>query len=105
MDSPHLGFIVAAYALAAVTILAMIGSIVWDYRRLSAELRALEERRGDRAGIDPERLGDGPDQPGFPCAQRANQPDHHTRMNHPGQRPSQPFGLLLGFELDHQACT
>ena len=52
MDSPHLGFIVAAYALAAVTILAMIGSIVWDYRRLSAELRALEERRGDRAGID-----------------------------------------------------
>jgi len=50
MDSAHLGFIVAAYALAAVTVLAMIGSIVWDYRTLSAELRALEARRGDREG-------------------------------------------------------
>jgi heme exporter protein CcmD len=49
MDSPHLGFIVAAYALAAVTILAMIGSILWDYRALSAQLRSLEAQRGDRA--------------------------------------------------------
>jgi heme exporter protein CcmD len=52
MDSPHLGFIVAAYALAATTILAMIASILWDYRGLSAELRSLEARRGDREGTD-----------------------------------------------------
>jgi heme exporter protein CcmD len=50
MNSPHLGFIVAAYALAAATILAMIASILWDYRSLSAELRALEAKRGDREG-------------------------------------------------------
>ena len=50
IDSAHLGFIVAAYALAAVTILAMIASILWDYRSLSAELHALEARRGDREG-------------------------------------------------------
>ena len=49
MDSPHLGFIVAAYALAAIAMLAMVGSILWDYRALSAELHALEARRGDRA--------------------------------------------------------
>jgi heme exporter protein CcmD len=52
MDSPHLGFIVAAYAIAAITVLAMIGSILWDYRTLSTELRALEARRGDRAGTE-----------------------------------------------------
>ena len=51
-SSPHLGFIVAAYALAAVTILAMIGSILWDYRTLNAELRALEARRGGREAIE-----------------------------------------------------
>ena len=50
MNSPHLGFIVAAYGLATVTILAMIASILWDYRTLSARLETLEATRGDREG-------------------------------------------------------
>ena len=46
MDIPHIGFIIAAYALAAVTILTMIFVILRDYRSLSAELNALEVKRG-----------------------------------------------------------
>ena len=50
MGDPHVGFIVAAYAAAAVTIGAMIGWIVLDARRLNAELaratRALDSARG-----------------------------------------------------------
>ena len=45
---PHLGFIVAAYAITAVVIMAMIAAIVLDYRDLSARLARLEERRGPR---------------------------------------------------------
>jgi heme exporter protein CcmD len=48
-DVPHLGFIVAAYAFAAVTILAMIAAILLDYRALDAKLRALEDARADAA--------------------------------------------------------
>ena len=33
---PHLGFIVAAFAVAGVVIAAMIGVILWDYRDLRA---------------------------------------------------------------------
>jgi heme exporter protein CcmD len=43
----HLGFIVAAYGLAAITILAMIVAIVLDYRALGAKLRALGGTRAD----------------------------------------------------------
>ncbi len=50
MSDPHIGFIVAAYAVAAVTIGAMIGWVVLDSRRLNAELaratRALDGARG-----------------------------------------------------------
>jgi heme exporter protein CcmD len=50
MTDPHIGFIVAAYAVAAGTIGAMIAYVVLDYRRLSAQLdevtRALESARG-----------------------------------------------------------
>ena len=50
MTDPHIGFIVAAYAVAAATIGAMIAYVVLDYRRLSAHLnevtRALEAARG-----------------------------------------------------------
>jgi heme exporter protein CcmD len=53
METPHLGYIVGAYALAAATILAMIVAILVDYRALSANLRALESARGDaRKGIE-----------------------------------------------------
>lgn len=53
MADPHLGFVVAAYTVAAVVIAAMIGSVVLDYRRLSAALdeatRALSDARRQTA--------------------------------------------------------
>jgi heme exporter protein CcmD len=50
---PHIGFVVAAYAVAAATIGAMIAYVLLDYRRLNAHLdeatRALEvARRGGK---------------------------------------------------------
>jgi heme exporter protein CcmD len=48
METPHLGFIVTAYALAAVAILTMIAMILLDYRELKANLSALEAARRDR---------------------------------------------------------
>ena len=49
MADPHIGFIVAAYAVAAATIGAMIAYVLLDYRRLTAHLdeatRALEAAR------------------------------------------------------------
>ena len=57
MSDPHIGFVIAAYSLAALVIAAMIGAVVFDYRRLSADLdeatRALEAARSgsrDRHG-------------------------------------------------------
>ena len=50
MADPHIGFVVAAYAVAAATIVAMIGAVVLDGRRLNAQMdtaaRALEAARG-----------------------------------------------------------
>ena len=50
LADPHLGFIVAAYAVAALVIGGMIGSVTFEYRRLSGRLdqatRALEAARG-----------------------------------------------------------
>jgi len=50
MGDPHLGFIVAAYLVAALTIAAMIGWVILDARRLRAQLaaatRALDGARG-----------------------------------------------------------
>jgi heme exporter protein CcmD len=57
MGNPHIGFIVAAYAVAALTIGAMIGWVVLDARRLNAELaratRALDGARGGK-GAEPQ---------------------------------------------------
>ncbi len=57
MADPHLGFIVAAYAVAALTIGAMIGWVVLDSRRLNAELaratRALDGARRGGKGARP----------------------------------------------------
>ena len=54
MGDPHVGFIVAAYAVAAATIGAMTGWVVLDFRNLSAELaratRALDGARGGKEG-------------------------------------------------------
>ena len=58
LSDPHIGFVIAAYAVATVVIAVMIGSVMFDYRRLSAHLdeatRALEAARGGR-GKDPPR--------------------------------------------------
>jgi len=51
MTDPHIGFVIAAYSIAAVVLAVMIGSVVFDYRRLSADLdkatRALDDARGE----------------------------------------------------------
>jgi heme exporter protein CcmD len=56
MDDSHVGFIIAAYAVAAATIGAMIGWVVLDFRRLNAELdeatRALDNARGGAKGAE-----------------------------------------------------
>jgi heme exporter protein CcmD len=48
MAAPHIGFVVAAYGIAALAIVGMIASILIDYRGLSANLRALETARRDK---------------------------------------------------------
>ena len=49
MGDPHIGFIFAAYAVAAATIGAMIAWVVLDARRLNAELaRATQALDGAR---------------------------------------------------------
>jgi len=52
LSDPHIGFVFAAYAVAAAVIATMIGSVVLDYRRLSAHLdeanKALEAARDAR---------------------------------------------------------
>jgi heme exporter protein CcmD len=49
MGDPHIGFIVAAYAVAAATIGVMIGWVVLEFRRLNGQLdqatRALDSAR------------------------------------------------------------
>jgi hypothetical protein len=49
MSDSHIGFIVAAYAVAAATIGVMIGWVVLEFRRLNCELeqatRALDSAR------------------------------------------------------------
>ena len=42
--TPHLGFIVAAYAVAGVVVVVMVAAILWDYRSLQARLARLERR-------------------------------------------------------------
>ena len=52
----HIGFIIAAYAVAAATIGAMIGWVVLDFRRLNAQLdqatRALASARVGANGAE-----------------------------------------------------
>jgi heme exporter protein CcmD len=49
MADPHIGFVIAAYSIAAVVLATMIGAVVLDYRRLGADLtkatRALDDAR------------------------------------------------------------
>jgi heme exporter protein CcmD len=57
MADPHIGFVIAAYAVAAATIAVMISAVLLDGRRLDAQLdaaaRALDAARGGLK--DPER--------------------------------------------------
>lgn len=50
IDAPHFGFIAAAYAIAAATILAMIVATLADYRTQRAALRRLEQTRENGGG-------------------------------------------------------
>jgi hypothetical protein len=54
IGDPHIGFIIAAYAVAVATIGAMIAWVVLDFRNLSAKLaratHALDSARGGREG-------------------------------------------------------
>ena len=43
---PHLGYIVAAFAVTAVVVAGMIGAVWLDHRDLVAKLARLETRRG-----------------------------------------------------------
>ena len=42
--TPHLGFIVAAFAVAGVVVAGMVAAILFDYRDLLARLARLERR-------------------------------------------------------------
>jgi heme exporter protein CcmD len=46
---PHLGYIVAAYGVAGVSLAVMIGVVWLDYRSLSAQLEALDRSRGGKS--------------------------------------------------------
>jgi heme exporter protein CcmD len=46
LETPHLGFIVAAYTVAAVALIGMIVAVWLDYRSLSNQIEALEKGRG-----------------------------------------------------------
>jgi heme exporter protein CcmD len=56
MGDSHIGFIIAAYAVAVATISAMIGWVILDFRRLSTQLeqatRALDGARGGAIGAE-----------------------------------------------------
>ena len=56
MGDSHIGFIIAAYAIAVATIGAMIGWVVLDFRNLNAELaratRALDGARDGAKGAE-----------------------------------------------------
>ena len=49
-EIPHIGFIVAAYLVTAAAILAMIGAILVDYRRLTRALSRLDAARKEDDG-------------------------------------------------------
>jgi len=53
MSDPHLSYIVLAYAIAIVAVVAVAARIILDYRRLRAELAGLEQNaRTPRNGRD-----------------------------------------------------
>ena len=48
IGAPHFGFVVAAYAIAALVIVGMIAAVLADYRAQSRALSRLEAARSRR---------------------------------------------------------
>jgi heme exporter protein CcmD len=46
MNDPHIGFVVAAYAIAAVVLVGMVVAVFADYRAQRQALKRLESRDG-----------------------------------------------------------
>jgi heme exporter protein CcmD len=44
--APHIGFVIAAYAVAALVLIGMIAVVVADHRTQQRALRRLENGRG-----------------------------------------------------------
>ena len=44
MNVPHVGFILAAYAITALTLVGMIGALVLDHRALRRDLARMRDR-------------------------------------------------------------
>ncbi len=50
---PHTAYIVWSYVGVAVMVLALIGYVAWDARRVRAQLKALEDRGIRRRSAGP----------------------------------------------------
>jgi heme exporter protein CcmD len=44
VSDPHIGFVIAAYALAAIVLIGMVVAVFADYRAQRQALRRLESR-------------------------------------------------------------
>ena len=49
MSDPHIGFVVAAYAVAAIVLIGMVVAVFADYRAQQQALRRLERRDNEAA--------------------------------------------------------
>ena len=49
--TPHLEFIVAAYAVAGVVVVLMVAAILWDYRDLQNRLARLDKMNERREAL------------------------------------------------------
>ena len=46
MSDPHIGFVVATYAVAAIVLVGMVVAVFADYRTQQKQLKRLESRDG-----------------------------------------------------------
>ena len=46
MNDPHIGFVIAAYAVAAIVLVGMVVAVFADYRAQRRTLKRLESRDG-----------------------------------------------------------
>jgi heme exporter protein CcmD len=53
VDLPHIGFVIAAYAVAAIVVVLLIGSIIFDHKSLRRALALYETKAAGEA--DPDR--------------------------------------------------